>query len=145
MTTTTEEPPVTSAPTTTEAAATSAPTTEAAVTQAATTEAPADGPKIVIQITAGSNAWWLGFSVSDRSIVDKIESVQIMDRGSALPEWTTMHFQGDSYWSMYYILPGVEMAVPLSLKFNFVDGTSEIVSNIITSFEYTSINTGIVV
>jgi len=96
-------------------------------------------------VIAGSNAWWLGFSVSDRSIVDKIASVQIMDNGSTLPQWTTMQFQGDSHWSMYYILPGAEMSAPLSLRFNFVDGTSEIQSNIITSFEYTSINTDIVV
>jgi len=62
-----------------------------------------------------------------------------------MAQWTPMQFQGDDYWGMYYVLPGAEMAVPLSLRFDFMDGTSEIVSNIITSFEYTSINTGIVV
>lgn len=146
-----EGPSATSAPTedaatsapTTEAAATSAPVTEAAVTSAPTTEAPAES-NIVIQITAGTNAYWIGFSIVDRSIVDTIQNVQIMDSGSTIPHWTTMQFQGDDYWNMYYILPDAGVAVPLSIRFNFKDGASKIVNNLITSFEYTTINTGIV-
>jgi len=151
--------PATSAPTTAPTQApTAAPTTQAATANpssaatSAPTEAAAEtttpastGSSISIQVNGGSNAWWFGLSFADPSVVATIATVEIMDSGVAIPNWSAMSFQGNEYWNMYSILPGLQITAPLSLRFTATDGTVATASNIISSFQAATINTGVAV
>jgi len=138
----------TSAPTPTQAV-TSAPTQAAsalteAATSAPTEEAVPGAANIIVQVNGGSSTWWFGFSVATATASD-ISTIEVMDSGGAIPNWTLMTYQGNDYWNMYSVSPSTQMSTPLSLRFTATNGQVVIASNIITSFQAVSIDTGVAV
>jgi len=123
------------------AAATDAPATAteapAVATQAPVTNA---GNGIKIQVTGGSNTWWVGFSLTTPTVAD-ISYVELQDAASAA--WTRMTVQGDQYWNLYSANPTQAMTLPLSLRFTGTNGNVVTATNIITAFQSASIDTGV--
>jgi len=138
--TTTTKAPSTS--TTTKAASTSTTTTKAPSTSTTTTtvKAPVSSAgSVKIQVSGGSNAWWIGFSVVGANDVSKVE---IMD-GTSIKSWAVMSSQGDSNWNIYYYQASQQMSTPISLRFTSVSGQVSIANNIITSFQAIVVDTTI--
>jgi hypothetical protein len=125
-------PAATSAPS--KAAATSAPTSKASTSTAAPVTA---GTDVSIQINGGSNNWWLGFSVIGNNDISKVE---LMDSNS-IKSWTTMSYQGDSNWNIYFYQPTQSLVTPISLRFTSTSGQVLAASNIITSFQAIVVDT----
>jgi len=121
-------------------AATTAPTD--AATPAPTESGSAAPIEVQIHINGGSNAWWMGFSVVTPAISD-IAKIEIMDNNHAIPTWTAMTYEGNSYWHMYSINPSSEMTAPLSLRFTSSCGTVVTANNVITTFQAATIDTGV--
>jgi len=135
-TTTTKAPSTTTtkapkAPTTTTKAPTTSTTT---TTKAATATA---GSDVSIQINGGSNNWWLGFSVIGNNDISKVE---LMD-SNLVKSWTTMSYQGDSNWNMYFYQPTQPLVTPIYLRFTSISGQVLAASNIITSFQAIVVDT----
>jgi len=133
----------TSAPATAKAAtpapvATVAPTTVKATTPASST---ATG-NVQVQVNSGSNNWWIGVSLVNPAI-SAISSVQVKDASSTT--WSTMTLQGNDYWNLYSFGPTQALVVPLSLRFTGTDGNVVTATNIITSFQAATVDTGVVV
>lgn len=161
--------PATSAPATSKAAtsapatskaATSAPATKAPVTVATTTQAPTTTTQapaapttvtsasssstgnVQIQLNSGSNTWWIGFSI----INPAVSSIAYVDvQSSSSTTWTRLAYQGNTYWNLYSANPSTPMTAPLSLRVTGVNGNVVTASNIITSFQATTIDTGVAV
>jgi len=131
--TSTTKAPTTSTTTTTKAPTTSTTTTTTTTTKAATSTA----GSVSIQINGGSNNWWLGFSVIGNNDISKVE---LMD-SNLIKSWTTMSYQGDSNWNMYFYQPTQPMVTPISLRFTSTSGQVSTASNIITSFQAIVVNT----
>lgn len=132
----TAKPPVkaaTSAP----VAPTSAPVATNAPAATNAPVAPVAG-SIKIQVNSGSNPFWFGFSVV--SGITNIVSVDVMPSGAT--SWTRMTFEGNQYWNMYSFNPSSQIAAPISLRFNGASG-SVIANNIVTSFQSSTVDTGV--
>jgi len=132
----------TSAPATAKAA-TSAPVATVAPTTVKATATPASSTgNVQVQVNSGSNNWWIGVSLVNPA-VSTISSIQVKDASSTT--WSTMTLQGNDYWNLYSFGPTQALVVPLSLRFTRIDGTVVTATNIITSFQAATINTGVVV
>jgi hypothetical protein len=122
---------------------TSAPTpkppVKAATSAPVATNAPAPvAGSIKIQVNTGSNQYWFGFSVV--SAITNIVSVDVMPSGAT--SWTRMNFEGNQYWNMYSFAPASPISAPISLRFNGANG-SVIANNIVTSFQASTVDTGV--
>lgn len=130
------EAPAAATPTSVPAAATEAPVAAATEAPAATTS------NVKIQVNGGSNAWWVGFSLTTPA-VSIISYVEVQD--SATSTWTKMNAQGDQYWNLYSANPSTQMTLPLSLRFTGTNGKVVTATNIITAFQSATIDTGVAV
>jgi hypothetical protein len=122
---------------------TSAPTAKtpvkAATSAPVATNAPAPvAGSIKIQVNSGANQYWFGFSVV--SNVANIVSVDVMPSGAT--SWTRMNFEGNQYWNMFSFAPTSPIVAPISLRFNGANG-SVIANNIVTSFQASTVDTGV--
>jgi len=115
-------------------AATSAPTTQSATSSATSTD------NIQVQIVSGSNQWWLGVTVITNP--SSIAKVEINDSGSASSAWTSLTYEGNQYWNMYYVNPSEPLQLPISLRFTTASGETVSATNAITSFSSSVIDTG---
>jgi len=124
-------------------AATEAPApAKATVPAAAPATGAASAGSVQVQVNAGSNAWWFGFSIVG---TNDISTVEIMDNDSAVPSWTAMSYQGDANWNMYSYNSAKAMATPLSLRFTSASGQVSIATDIITSFQSGVVDTKLTV
>jgi len=134
----------TSAPATAKAA-TSAPVATVAPTTVKATTTPASSTatgNVQVQVNSGSNTWWIGVSLVNPAI-SAISSIQVKDASSTT--WSTMTQQGNDYWNLYSFGPAQALVVPLSLRFTGTDGNVVTATNIITSFQAATVDTGVVV
>jgi endoglucanase len=134
----------TSAPATAKAA-TSAPVATVAPTTVKATTTPASSTatgNVQVQVNSGSNTWWIGVSLVNPAI-SAISSIQVKDASSTT--WSTMTKQGNDYWNLYSFGPAQALVVPLSLRFTGTDGNVVTATNIITSFQAATVDTGVVV
>jgi len=139
----------TSAPATAKAA-TSAPATVKAATSAPvatvkTTTTPSSTTStgnVQVQVNSGSNTWWIGVSLV-KPAISAISSIEVKDASSTT--WSTMTLQGNDYWNLYSFGPAKALVVPLSLRFTGTDGNVVTATNIITSFQAATVDTGVVV
>jgi len=123
-------------------AATTAPIAATTAPVAATTAVVASTGNVQIQVNGGSNNWWVGFSLVNPA-PSAISYVEIVDSsGSA---WAKLSYQGNSFWNLYSYNPSAPIVLPLSLRFTGTDGTVKTANNIITSFQATTVDTGLAV
>jgi len=141
----------TAAPTTAPVAATTAPVAATTVPVAATsapvaaTTAPAAGSSgnAKIQVNGGSNNWWVGFSLLYPA-VSAVSYVEIKD-SSASTSWNKLTYQGTDFWNLYSYNPSAQIVLPLSIRITSVSGNVVTASNIITSFQAATVDTGVAV
>jgi hypothetical protein len=69
-----------------------------------------------------------------------ISKVELMDSNS-IKSWTTMSYQGDSNWNIYFYQPTQSLVTPISLRFTSTSGQVLAASNIITSFQAIVVDT----
>jgi len=126
-----------SSTTTATAAPTSTPTSAptSAPTQAPTsapTTAPTGGP-ITIQVSSGTNQWWVGISLTNAA---DVSSVAMKDSGAATSGvFQTMSYAGNQYYNLYSFGNGMQLTAPLSLRLTATNGEVVELDSIIGSLE----------
>lgn len=140
----TAAPTVASAATNAPVAATTAPIVATTAPVAATT-APAGSStgNIQIQVNGGSNNWWVGFSLANPAVA-ALSFVEIKD-SSASATWTKLALQGNAFWNLYSYNPSSQIVLPLSLRITSISGSIVTATNIITSFQAATVDTGVAV
>lgn len=125
-------------------AATTAPIVATTAPVAATT-APAGSStgNIQIQVNGGSNNWWVGFSLANPAVA-ALSFVEIKD-SSASATWTKLALQGNAFWNLYSYNPSSQIVLPLSLRITSISGSIVTATNIITSFQAATVDTGVAV